>query len=111
LILLISNIIKVVKRAPKNEKKDKENLKIISKPKNSDSVTKKLAPDEIPKRNGSARGFKKSVWESNPAIESEAPTKKDERTLGSLIFKRSSSPFFGFIKNFIISNIEYLFEP
>ena len=107
----MSNIIKVVKRAPKNEKKDKENLNIISKPKNSDSVTKKFAPDEIPKRNGSARGFKKSVWESSPAIESDAPTKNDERTLGSLIFKRSSSPFLGLIRNFNISKIEYLFEP
>jgi len=32
--------------------------------------------------------LKRVIWESSPAIESDAPTKNDERTLGSLIFKR-----------------------
>lgn len=96
----------VVNKAPKKEKIDKENLKIISNPRKRDKVTKKLAPDEIPNRKGSASGFKNRVWDSKPAIESEAPTIKDDNTLGNLIFKSSSSPYLGFNKNLIISKKE-----
>ncbi len=111
MILLIRYIIETENNAPRKEKKDRENLNNTSKPKKIESVTKKFAPDDIPNKKGSARGFKKRVWDKRPAIERDAPTIMDDITLGNLIFKKSSSLLFKFIKKIKISFILYLFAP
>ena len=94
-ILLIINTRKVENKAPRKENTEREWGNRPSRPRKRERVTKKFAPDDIPKRYGSARGFRNRVWERSPARESEAPTKNALITLGSLTFKIISSPFDG----------------
>ena len=61
MILLIINTRKVENKAPRKENTERECANKLSRPKKRERVTKKFAPDDIPKRYGSARGLRNKV--------------------------------------------------